>query len=70
MEYRKTSEVTGHLICNKITNAVANSYDSKIMKFSRSSPQNKSETITSENDKERYISPAERQKIIDNLILI
>ena len=38
----------------------------KITKFSKNS-----ETVTNENDKEipkeRYISPEERQKIIDNL---
>ena len=44
------------------------------MAVSRSSPQNDSETITNEHNKEipkeRYISPEERQKIIDNLRLI
>ena len=44
------------------------------MKFSRSSPQNNSETITNEHDKEipkeRYTSPEERKKIIDDLRLI
>ena len=43
----------------------------KITKFSKNSQQNDSETVTNENDKEipkeRYISPVERQKIIDNL---
>ena len=29
-----------------------------------------SEKVTNENDKERYISPRERQKTIDNLRLI
>ena len=41
---------------------------------SRTSPQISSETVTNENDKEipkeRYISPEERQKIIDDLRLI
>ena len=44
------------------------------MKVSRSLPQNNWETITNENDKEipkeRYISPEERQKVIDDLRLI
>ena len=44
------------------------------MKVSRSSPQNNSETITNEHDKEipieRYICPEEWQKIIDDLRLI
>ena len=41
---------------------------------SRTSPQISSETVTNENDKEipkeRYISPEERQKIIDDLRLL
>ena len=45
----------------------------KVTRISKSSQQNNSETVTNENDKEipkeRYISPEERQKIIDNLIL-
>ena len=44
------------------------------MRVSKNSQQNNSETVTNENDKEipkeRYISPEERQKIIDNLRLI
>ena len=44
----------------------------KITKVSKNSLKNNSETVTNENDKEipkkRYISPEERQKIIDNLI--
>ena len=43
----------------------------KITKVSKASRKNNSETVTNENDKEvpkeRYISPEERQKIIDNL---
>ena len=43
----------------------------KITKISKKAQQNNSETVTNENDKEipkeRYISPEERQKIIDNL---
>ena len=37
----------------------------KITKVSKNSQQNNSETVT--KGKERYISPEERQKIIDNL---
>ena len=52
------------MIGNKIAN--------KIPGVSKNSPQNNSETVTNERDKEipkgRYISPEERQKIIDNLI--
>ena len=63
---QKTAEATGDLIGNKIPN--------RITKVLRSSPQNDSETITNENDKEilkeRYISPKERKKIIDHPRLI
>ena len=65
MEYQKTVETTVDLIVKKIAN--------KIMKVSRSSPQNNREIITNEHDKEipkeRYISPEEIQKIIDDLTL-
>ena len=43
----------------------------KITYVSKNLQQNNSEKVTNENDKEipkeRYISPEERQKIIDNL---
>ena len=60
---QKTTEATGDLIGHKFVN--------KISKVSKTSPQNNSETITNEHDKEipkeRYISPEERQEIIDDL---
>ena len=63
---QKTAEVTGDLIGNKTTD--------KITKFWTSSPKNYSETITNEYDKEipkeRYISPEETEKAIDDLRLI
>ena len=44
---------------------------SKITKISKNSQQNNSEAVANENDKEipkeRYLSPEEIQKIIDNL---
>ena len=62
----KTVEATGDLIDNKIAD--------RIMKVSKNSQQNNSETVTKEHDKEilkeRYISAEERQKIIDDLRLI
>ena len=49
-------------------------YNGKITKISKTSLQNNSETVTNEYDKEiakeRYISPKQRQKIIDDLRLI
>ena len=62
----KTVEATGELTDNKITD--------KIMKVSRILPQTSSEAVKNDHDKkipkERYISPEERQKIIDDLRLI
>ena len=61
------------MICNKIANAVAKSYDGRITKVSKHSQQNNSETVTNEHDKEipkeRYISPKQKQEIIDELRL-
>ena len=62
-EIQKIAEAAGDLTGCKIT--------SRITKISRSSSQNNSETITNKHDKEipkeRYISPEERQKIIEYL---
>ena len=45
----------------------------KIIKISKTSQHNNSETVTNEHDKEilkeRYLSPEERQKIIDDVRL-
>ena len=62
---QKTAEAAGYFIGNNIAN--------KITKVSKNSQQNNSETVTNENDKEkpkeRFISPDERQEIIDKLRL-
>ena len=62
---QKTAETAGYFIGNNIAN--------KITKVSKNSQQNNSETVTNENDKEkpkeRFISPDERQEIIDKLRL-
>ena len=59
---QKTAEATGDLVGNKIAD--------RITEISKNSQQNNLETITNKNDKEipeeRYISPEERQKIIDD----
>ena len=59
----KTAKATGDLSGNEIAN--------KITKISKTSQQNNSETTINEDgeeiSKERYISPEERQKIIDDL---
>ena len=53
---------------------IGNKIIDKITKVSKNSQQNNSEIVTNENDKEmpkeRYTSLEERQKIIDNFILI
>ena len=63
---QKTAKATGDLIGNKIAD--------RITKISRSSLQNNSERMANEYDEEilekRHISPEERQKIIDDLLLI
>ena len=74
MKYKKIAEATGDLIVNKTADVVAKSYDSKITKVLRRSPQNNSETTTNDHDKEipkeRYVSPEQRQEIGDDLKLI
>ena len=63
---QKTAEGSGDLIGNKIAD--------KITKVSKNSQQSNSDTVANENDQEipneRYISPEERQKIMDDLRLI
>ena len=53
---------------------IGNKIADRIAKVSKILQQNYSETVTNEHDKEipkeRYISPEERQKIIDDLRLI
>ena len=65
-EIRKTAEVIGDSIGIKIAG--------KIIKILKTSEQNNSETVTDEHDKEiakeKYISPEESQKIIEDLRLI
>ena len=63
----EVGEATGDMLFgNKIAD--------KITEISRTSPHNKLETVKNKYDKEipkeRYISPEERQKIIDYLRLI
>ena len=53
---------------------IGNKVADEIVKVSRNSKQNNSETVTNENDKEipteRYIPPEERQNVIDDLTII
>ena len=63
---QKTVEATGDLNSNET--------DNRITEVSRSSTQNNLEKLADEHDKEipkeRYISPEERQKIINDLRLL
>ena len=70
---QKTAETTGDLTGNKIADTVAKSYNGMNSKVSKTSPQNKSDKTSNEQDKEipkeRYASPEERQELIDELRL-
>ena len=63
---QKTAEAAGNLVGNKIAD--------KITSYSKKSPDRSTELHSNESNneipKERYISPRERQKIIDELRLI
>ena len=62
---QKRAEATGDLIGNKIANKTA--------KLSKNSEQNNTETVTDEHQKEileeKYVSPGEKQEIVDKLRL-
>ena len=53
---------------------IGNKIADKVSKVSKTLPQNNSETITNEHDKEllkeRYISPEEREEIVHEVRLI
>ena len=63
---KKTADTNGDLIANKIAEKITN--------ISTNSQENNSETVSNKHateiPKESYISPEERQKIIDGLRLI
>ena len=61
---QKTAEATGDLIGNKIADKITN-----VSKKSHNE-EIQSNEVNNEIPKERYISPKERQKIIDELRLI
>ena len=62
-QFKKEAEATGNLVSNKIAG--------KITSYSKN-PANEphSNDVSNEIPKERFISPQERQKIIDELRLI
>ena len=69
---QKTAEATGYLIGNKITDKITSVSKKPAMELlSKELPNNNNETdaeITTH--KKRYISPEERQQIIDELRLV
>ena len=62
---QKTAEATSDLIGNKTANRITN--------VPKNSQQNNSEVVTNKHDKEipkdKYVSPEERQEVIDELRL-
>ena len=67
---KKAIQQTSEEACDLVSNKIAD----KILKVSKNSPHNNSETVTNKHDKKnptgKYISSEERQKIIDDLRLI
>ena len=61
-QFKKTAEATGDLIGNKIAD--------KITRASKTLPQNNSGTNEEQILRERYLSPEQRQEIVDHLRLI
>ena len=70
---QKTAEATGDLIGNKITDKITAKPSPKDVTSASKKSHNEeihSNEVNNEIPKERYISPKERQKIIDELRLI
>ena len=63
---QKTAEATGDLISNKIVDKIT----SVLKKFTKELQNNEKEVDTPKKKKKRYISPEERQKLIDELRLV
>ena len=60
------------MIGHKFSDGVGNYYDGRINKVSKNSPENNSETLINDHDKEIHekdISPEKRPEIIDDLRL-
>ena len=68
-QFKATAKTNGNLIGNRIANKVVNK---KVTDIPRTSPQNSSGTVECKTEipRERYISPEQRHKIIDHLVLI
>ena len=66
-EIQKTAEATGDLIGNKIADKITNASKKSNKKLPKDEPEEDVEMTTHQK---RYISPEERQKIIDELRLV
>ena len=65
---QKPAEATGDLVCNKIADKITSASKKSLKK--PHDEESSSTEVNNEIPKERYISPKERQKIIDELRLI
>ena len=66
---QKTAEATGDLIGNKITNKITSVSEKKSAKELHNNDEIE-ENVETTTHKKRYISPGERQQIIDELRLV
>ena len=67
---QKTAEATGDLIGNKIADKITSVSKKKSTKELHNNDETKEEDVEITTHKKRYISPEERQQIIDELRLV
>ena len=67
---QKTAEATGDLIGNKIADKITSVSNKKPVKELSNNDETKEENVEITTYKKRYISPEERQQIIDELRLV
>ena len=67
---QKTAEATGDLIGNKIADNITSVWKKNSAKKLHNNDQTKEENVEITTHQERYISPEERQQIIDELRLV
>ena len=67
---QKTAEATGDLIGNKIANKITSFSKKKPAKELHNNDETKEEDVEITTHKKRYISPEERQQIINELRLV
>ena len=68
-QFKKTAEATGDLIGNKIANKITNVSKKKSTKELHNNDETE-EDVEITTHKKRYVSPEERQQIIDELRLV